>query len=112
VNLVEHRPESVFFDLKVVAGLQVHPEPFGSPEEASQAQGGIGTDPSLAVHDLVDPPRWHGDRARQLILAEFQRLEELGKEDLARMHWRHDHFVLHLPLLVVVNDLDILGSCV
>jgi hypothetical protein len=47
-----------------------------------------------------------------LVLAEFQRLEELGKEDLARMHWRHDHFVPHLPLLVVVNDLDILGSCV
>jgi len=64
------------------------------------------------VHDLVDPPRRHGDRARQLVLAELQRLEKLREEDFARVHWRHDHFVRHLPLLVVVNDLDILGSCV
>jgi hypothetical protein len=39
-------------------------------------------------------------------------LEELCEEDLARVHRRHDHVALHHPLLVVVNDLDISGSCV
>jgi hypothetical protein len=111
VNLVEHRPESVFLDLEVVARLQVHPEPLGSSEETSQPKRGIGADPPLAVHDLVDPPRRHRDRARQLVLAELQRLEELRKEDLARVHRWHDHVVLHVLLLVVVNDLDTFRPC-
>jgi hypothetical protein len=58
------------------------------------------------VHDLVDAPGRHGDRARQLLLAQLQRLKELCGEDLAWVHRRHDHVALHLPLLVVVNDLD------
>jgi len=94
LNGVEYRSEPVLLNLKVVARLQVHPEPLGSSEEASQ------------------PPGGHTDRARQLVLAQFQRLKELRQEDLAWVHRRHDHVARHLPLLVVVNDLDIFGPCV
>jgi len=112
LNGVEYRSEPVLLNLKVVARLQVHPEPLGSSEEASQAQRGVSADPARPVNDLVDPPGGHTDRARQLVLAQFQRLKELRQEDLAWVHRRHDHVARHLPLLVVVNDLDIFGPCV
>jgi hypothetical protein len=50
------------------------------------------------VDDFVDPPGRHGDRARQPVLAQFQRLEELGQEDLARVHRRHNHVAFQLAI--------------
>src|SRR5271165_6834829 len=71
LNAVEHWAESVLLDLKVVTRLQIQPEPLRSSEEASQAQRGVSADPALPVHDLVDPPGRHADRARQLVLTQL-----------------------------------------
>jgi hypothetical protein len=56
-GVIKRRTESVAFDLKVVAGLQIHPEPLRGPGESCQTQSGVGSDATLGVNDLVDAPR-------------------------------------------------------
>jgi len=57
MDLIEDGYETVAFDLKVVAALEVHPEALGGSEVPCQAQRGVGADTPLAVHDFVDPAR-------------------------------------------------------
>jgi hypothetical protein len=53
---MERGAEPVLFDLQVVAGLQVQPEPLGGAEIPGQPQRGVRGNAVLAVDDLVDPP--------------------------------------------------------
>src|ERR1700722_7139942 len=69
-------PQPVFLDFKVVAGLQVHPEPLGSTEVASQAQCGVRANPPLAMNNLVNPPGRDTQFPGQLILAHVERPQE------------------------------------
>lgn len=73
---VECVAEVVLLDLKVEAGLEVEPEPVGGAEVASQPERCVGSDPTLAVHDLVDPTWGHADRDGEPVLADLQRLQE------------------------------------
>jgi len=109
MSLVEGGPELVLLDLEVVSGLQVEPEAGARAEVAGKAQGGVRGDPALAVDDLVDPAGREADRDCQPVLTHAERLEELLKRDLAgvdRVDGGHGH------LLVVVDDLDVVGPCV
>ena len=73
MDLVEDGGEAVAFGLEVVAGLQVHPEPFGGAEVACEPEGGIGADATLAVHDLVDASRRHPDGNGEAVLGDAER---------------------------------------
>lgn len=55
----------------LVAALQPEamyaaPSDSGRSEVSRQPIGRVSRDASLAVHDLVDPPRWHPDREASL----------------------------------------------
>jgi len=78
LDVVECRAKPVLLDLKVVAGLQVYPEPLRGAEVAGVPQGRVSADPALPVDDLVDPPGRHTYRLGQLILAHPERPEELA----------------------------------
>jgi len=82
LDVIECASKAVLFDLEVVAGLKVEPEPVGGREEAGQPQRGVGRDPALAVDDLVDPPPGDTDGDSQPVLGDLQRNEELLEEDL------------------------------
>jgi hypothetical protein len=41
--------------------MQVHPEPFRGTEVTGQAQRSVRADATLAMDDLVDPPRRNTD---------------------------------------------------
>src|SRR5690606_11139626 len=64
----------VLLDLEGVARLQVEPEPFRRPKESRQPQSGVGRDPTLAVHDLVDASRRNPDRDSETVLSQAQRV--------------------------------------
>jgi hypothetical protein len=68
---------------QIVVHLQAEKEPFRQAEIAGEPQIGVGGDIPLAQHDLVDAARRDVNRARQGILAEAHRLEELFEQDFA-----------------------------
>src|SRR5699024_8975444 len=47
--------------VQLVVALQVDPELRRGPEALRETQRGVGCDPPLTVHDLVDPPGRHTD---------------------------------------------------
>jgi hypothetical protein len=94
-------------DFQVVAGLKVEPELGGSAESACQAQGSIGGNAALALHDRVDAVGRNAQSASQGILADPQRLEELFQQDLAGVDGRK--VSCHITPLVVVNNFDVEG---
>src|SRR5690606_41601378 len=61
------------------------PAALAGAEYRGQADGGIGADTALAEHDLVDPARRHASRARNRVLADPHRVEELVLEHFAGM---------------------------
>ena len=71
-NLLEDLAQPVALELKVVAALQVHPEPLGCAEVARESEPGVGADPTLAMDYLVDATGRHTDRQGQPMLAECQ----------------------------------------
>ena len=97
----------VVFDIDVVVGLDVDPEALAGPESAGESQSGFGSNPPPAADDLPDAGLTQGGGLRQAVLADPQRLEELGAQDLSR----RDRVVClgHriASLLVVVDDLDV-----
>src|SRR5690625_3132782 len=68
--------------VELIAALQVDPELRRRPEVPRQPQRGVRRDPSLTVHDLVDPPRRHTDRHGELVLSDPEALDEVLHEDL------------------------------
>lgn len=90
---LRHGRVGVRLNLQIETGLEVEPEPIGGSEETPEAQRVVGADPTLAMHDLVDPPRRNPDRRCKHVRGHTQRLEELLQEDLARrdggdlLHW-------------------------
>ena len=99
----------VVFDFDVVVGLDVDPEALAGPESAGESQCGFGGDPPPAADDLPDAGLTQAGCLREAVLADPQRLEELGAQDLS---WR-DRVVCLGPRfssrLVVVDDLDVGG---
>lgn len=69
--------QSVAFDLQVIARLHVQPELRRGAEVPAESQRRVGRDPTLAVHDLIDTARRHGQIVGQPVLRERQRLKEL-----------------------------------
>src|SRR5260370_41428033 len=51
--VIERSAESVLLYFKVVAGLQVHPEPLRGAEVAGEPKRGVGGDTALALRGLV-----------------------------------------------------------
>ena len=92
---------------QVVVGLKVEPELRGGAKGARQAQSGIGGDAALALDDGVDAIRRDAQGARQGILADAQRLEELFQQDLAGVNGRN--VTGHVTPLVIVHDFDVVG---
>lgn len=72
-----------FFE--VVVCLKAKPEPLTGAECGSQAHGGIGGDAALAEHDFVNAARRYVRGTSECVLADFQRLQELLKQDFTRM---------------------------
>ena len=71
--------QTILLHLEVETGLEVEPEAVRRAEVACKAVPGRG-DPSLAVQNLVDPPRRHADGYRKTVLGHGQRLQELLQE--------------------------------
>src|SRR5690606_21842296 len=81
-DLVEVGPDDIFPGLQVVPGLQVEPKPVTGSEVPGLPKGSVRGDAALAVHDLVDAPRWHTDRDGQMVLGDAQGLDELLEQYL------------------------------
>jgi hypothetical protein len=58
---VERWTKVVTLELEVVTCLQVDPEALAGAEEPRESQRGVRADSTLAVDDLVDPPRRNAD---------------------------------------------------
>lgn len=85
--------------------MQVEPELRAGAEIVGEAQGGFGAEAALACQDLADAVGRDVDEAGQGGSAQPQLGEFVG-EDLARM----DRCACHARPLVVVDDLDVVGS--
>jgi hypothetical protein len=71
-------------------------EPFAGTEVPGETQCGVGGDAAFAVHDLVDPARWHTDRDGDAVLGDAERFEVVEHQDLAgvdRLHGGCRHVV-------------------
>ena len=66
--------------------LQVDPELGRSTEVLRETQRGVRRDASLAVHDLVDPPRRDTDGHGELVLRDAEALDEILHEDFTRVN--------------------------
>ena len=62
---------------KVTATLKIHPEIGAGLEIETQPQGGIGSDATLAQHDLIDAASRYANILRKPVLTNAQRLDEL-----------------------------------
>src|SRR3546814_4731731 len=71
--------------LQVVVGLQTQPEALAGTQRQRHADGGVRGDPTLAEDDFVDPARRDVHRARQRVLADAERAEELLQQDFTGM---------------------------
>src|SRR5690606_395610 len=71
--------------LELVMTLQVDPELRRRTEVLRQPQRSVRSDPTLAAHDLVDPPRWDTDGHGKLVLSDPEPLYEVLHEDLPRV---------------------------
>lgn len=70
LDVLEDAGEAVAFDLEFVASLKIEPEPLARSEVLGETQGGVGAHATLAVNDLVDPPRRDPDSDRQAVLGD------------------------------------------
>jgi hypothetical protein len=77
--------ELVFGNIKVILGLQSHPELRRVPEEAREAQSSIGSEGALAKHDLIDTARVHADVNGKAVLAQVHRFDEFLQQHFTRM---------------------------
>src|SRR5690349_3867597 len=82
---VELRLDLVLFDVQVVLILQIEPELGGGAEVLAQAQGRVGSDRALAMHDLVDPARRHANADCKPVLGDLEPLDEVLHQHLAGM---------------------------
>lgn len=80
--------ETIPFQVKVVGGLEIQPEPVGGPKEPRQAERGVGGDGTLRQDDLVHPPWRDVEILREAVLGQPERLEEVLEEDLSGMDGR------------------------
>src|SRR5699024_306793 len=71
--------------IQLVVALQVDPELRRRPEVPRQPQRGVRSDPSLTVHDLIDPAGWHFDRDGELVLGDPEALDKVLHENLSRV---------------------------
>src|SRR3546814_13546350 len=71
--------------LKVVVGLQTQPEALAGTQRQRHADGGVRGNAALAEDDFVDPARRDAHRARQRVLADAERAEELLLKDFTGM---------------------------
>lgn len=67
--------------LQIVVGLQAHPEALAGAERGRQPDRAVGADAALAQHALVDAAWRHARGARQGVLADAQRGQELLQQD-------------------------------
>jgi hypothetical protein len=80
--------QSVPLYVKVVARLEVQPEPIRGAEVTGEPKGGVSGDGALAVDNLIDASRRNADVLGESVLTNAHRLEELLEQDLARMNRR------------------------
>src|SRR3546814_20659847 len=71
--------------LKVVVGLQTQPEALAGTQRQRHADSGVRGNAALAEDDFVDPERRDAHRARQRVLADAERDEELLKPEFTGM---------------------------
>src|SRR6476659_4935847 len=105
--------EMVALHFKVVAGLQIQPEPITGAEIPREPQGAIRADGPGAMHNLVNPPRRHTDIASQPVLGQAERLEKIRREDFAGVYGiqlASGHATPSSDTLVIVDDLNFVGT--
>ena len=70
---------------EIIVILQAEKNAIGNAVIAGEAEVGVGGHGALAEDDLVDPARRYPNCARQRILRQACGLEEILKQDFARM---------------------------
>jgi hypothetical protein len=108
--VIESGSQPVLLDLKIVAGLEIHPKPLRGPEITGQTKRRIRGDGTLALDDLVDAPRGNTDVLCHAVLADPHGDEELLKQNLPGMDWIHSF--RHDVTSVIVDDLNVVGVAV
>lgn len=66
--------------------LEIHPKLRGCAEEAGEPERGIWGDSARAAHNLIHPPRRHSRSAREPVLSDTERFQELLTQYLARVN--------------------------
>lgn len=100
---LENIAEGLLPDFKVVADLEIEPEPLGRREVARQPQGGIGGDRSKAANDFVDSPKRDPDVLGKAVLRDSVLLQKLLEQEFARVDRQ---LLLHHWALLIVNEFD------
>jgi hypothetical protein len=88
----------------LVLGLQIEPDLGRHPEILPETERGVRRKGALAVHDLADPVRRHGDVPGEGGDSDAQGAHELLPEDLAGRD-RVQLLPAHRVSSVVVHDL-------
>lgn len=73
-------------DLKVILRLKIQPKLRGSTEVPRQSQGHLRRNRSATAHDLIDRRGRHPQLFSQPVRAQLERLHEIVKQNVARMH--------------------------
>jgi hypothetical protein len=101
---------------KVNGLLEVEPELRFGTGEPGEAEGGVGRDGTLSLHDFVHSRIRHAEPASRLFLGNSERNEEIFVEDLAGMRGAAMLGQKHKRLLettsMIVNDFNVLGPLV
>lgn len=92
--------------------LQVHPELWRGAEIAGQAVGGVGCDIALFIDDFRDARDRHVEIAGELVDGNAKGLQEVLAQDVARVCLNPHIWPPDSLSLVVINNLDILGTVI
>src|SRR3546814_7573956 len=93
--------------LKVVVGLQTQPEALAGTQRQRHADSGVRGNAALAEDDFVDPARRDAHRARQRVLADAERDEELLQQDFTGMDIGEGGHRSSPAVSVVIDDLHV-----
>ena len=109
-DLSKYRLQLTFSYFRVVCHLRTQPVTARQAKEPTQAQVGIGGDGTPSSDDLADTLRRYVDLLGQSVPSNTHRGKELLQQKLPGCDWLEP---VHSPChLVIVDNLDVVGTCI